>query len=576
MAAELDEEANGFGPDVLSWASSRQVWWRCSQSHQWKAFVSARTRLAQGCPFCSGARPTPGVSTFAALQPDLMRSWDTTRNVDVDPDALAEKSSVKVWWRCEVAPDHRWMTSPKMRVGGNGCPACSGNQVSRTNSLETLSPLVARELDPEKSGFTAAEVTNSAHRRAWWRCSEGHSYDMPVSSRTGQGQRCPYCSGKRNLPGVTSLAALHPELLSEWDYERNTVDPDHVRPGSNTPVHWVCAKAPHHKWLARPLHRVGVRSGCPFCSGARVAPETALSTVHPDLAVELDTERSGITAEELHTGSNRKVWWACAVHDSHRWRTAVFMRTANGTRCPFCTGDRASPTHNLALKFPALAAELDPTLNAGLTAEGLTPFSGQRVTWRCSADGTHTWKTSVGDRSSSGNGCPECSKGRRTSIREIAMRNCLAEVLPDVSAAPVDFLGRQRWVDASSPLLKLIVEYDGAYFHRDRQEQDQRKNDIAHDHGWTLVRVRESPLTPLGPLDVCASFRTDLVEVCVMLVASLRSRWPDIPPLDRGEAAKRVAEAKAEYAELRSRGAHRRADTRPTTSPDQPSLFDVA
>ena len=32
---------------------------------------------------------------------------------------------------------------------------------------------------------------------------------------------CPYCSGHRVLAGFNDLASQHPELLAEWDWERN-------------------------------------------------------------------------------------------------------------------------------------------------------------------------------------------------------------------------------------------------------------------------------------------------------------------------------------------------------------------
>jgi len=41
---------------------------------------------------------------------------------------------------------------------------------------------------------------------------------------------CPYCSGRKALPGKTSFAALHPDLMEDWDFIANycLVNPDEI------------------------------------------------------------------------------------------------------------------------------------------------------------------------------------------------------------------------------------------------------------------------------------------------------------------------------------------------------------
>ena len=41
---------------------------------------------------------------------------------------------------------------------------------------------------------------------------------------------CPYCSGHKALPGKTSFAALHPDLMEDWDFIANycLVNPDEI------------------------------------------------------------------------------------------------------------------------------------------------------------------------------------------------------------------------------------------------------------------------------------------------------------------------------------------------------------
>ena len=39
-----------------------------------------------------------------------------------------------------------------------------------------------------------------------------------------------------------SLESNYPELLLEWDYDKNTIRPSEVTPKSNVKVFWKCSK----------------------------------------------------------------------------------------------------------------------------------------------------------------------------------------------------------------------------------------------------------------------------------------------------------------------------------------------
>ena len=54
---------------------------------------------------------------------------------------------------------------------------------------------------------------------------------------------CPYCSGLLPIEGETDLLTTNPELISEWNYEKNTLlTPNMVKAGSSDKVWWICDK----------------------------------------------------------------------------------------------------------------------------------------------------------------------------------------------------------------------------------------------------------------------------------------------------------------------------------------------
>ena len=55
------------------------------------------------------------------------------------------------------------------------------------------------------------DVTPGSHRKVWWQCDKGHSWEAPVYYVAISGSGCPYCRGLRAIPGETDLLTLFPE-----------------------------------------------------------------------------------------------------------------------------------------------------------------------------------------------------------------------------------------------------------------------------------------------------------------------------------------------------------------------------
>jgi hypothetical protein len=68
-----------------------------------------------------------------------------------------------------------------------------------------------------------------------------------------------------------------------------------------------------------------------------------------------------------------------------------------------------SVTNSLATRFPAVAAQLDPELNDGLTADRIVAASQRKVWRRCAAEPDHIWRATLANRTGAGSGCPSCA-----------------------------------------------------------------------------------------------------------------------------------------------------------------------
>ncbi len=348
-------------------------------------------------------RVNPGVNDLASKNPQLADDWDYERNNPLRPENVTSSSARKVWWHCALG--HNWIESIHNRDHGRGCPICSGRQVLvGFNDLATRNPQLAKEWDHEKNeSLKPEDVGPGSHRKVWWKCILGHSWESVVYSRVS-GADCPICAGQQVLVGFNDLATKNPKLAAEWDYEKNTpLRPENVTEMSNRKVWWRCAIG--HRWNASVNHRAK-GTGCPFCSGKKVLVGfNDLTSTNPSLAEEWDYEwNSPLKPENVTQSSFRKVWWRCAR--GHSWKSSIDIRNS-GKGCPICAGKQVLPGFNdLATKIPYLLDEWDYERNSPLTPENVTAFSNKKVWWRCSNG--HSWNTTIAERSG-GTGCPICA-----------------------------------------------------------------------------------------------------------------------------------------------------------------------
>lgn len=271
LAAQWHPVKNGdLTPEQVTVGTHRLVWWQCGHGHVWRAAVNSR-RSGAGCPVCAGRKVLPGVNDLAAAAPDLAAQWHPTKNGSLYPADVVCGTRRKVWWQCEKGHEWRAMVSSRMR-SGTGCPVCAGKRVlPGINDLTMVFPEIAAQWDREKNGaLTPEQVSPYSNRPVWWRCTLGHSYRTSVGARTNSGSGCPYCAGRKVLPGFNDLATLAPEIAAQWHPTLNgSLTPAMVTAGSHRKAWWECPAG--HVWKAAVYSRGRQKTGCPVCAG-RVKP----------------------------------------------------------------------------------------------------------------------------------------------------------------------------------------------------------------------------------------------------------------------------------------------------------------
>lgn len=163
----------------------------------------------------------------------LISEWDWEKNkkLRIEPDKITYGSIKKVYWKCALG--HEWIASPNNRSKGQGCPVCSGRKVDvGFNDLQSQYPEIAKEWHPILNDkLLPTQVTSGSSKSVWWKCSKcGNEWKTSISNRKA-GKGCPVCGKiKQGLKKEKNIIALngsfadnYPELLSEWDYDKNSI-----------------------------------------------------------------------------------------------------------------------------------------------------------------------------------------------------------------------------------------------------------------------------------------------------------------------------------------------------------------
>lgn len=268
LAHQWHPTRNGnLSPTQVLPGSHRTVWWICKKGHEWRAQIKSRV-AGCGCPVCTNREIQLNENDFASKFPVLADQWHPTKNESLTPEQVPPGTTRKVWWRCEKG--HEWQASIASRTsGGNGCPVCAGKKViAGENDLASQFPAIAAQWHLTKNEtLTPQQVTPNSNRKVWWRCEKGHDYQATIKARTVSSSGCPYCAGRKVLPGFNDLATLAPDVAQQWHPTLNgALTPQMVTAGSHRKVWWECEQG--HVWKAVIYPRTGLKKcGCPVCAG---------------------------------------------------------------------------------------------------------------------------------------------------------------------------------------------------------------------------------------------------------------------------------------------------------------------
>lgn len=211
-------------------------------------------------------KPIVGKTDLLTVYPEIEKEWDYEKNYPLTPQDVFPKAGIKVYWKCEKGHSYdRTIVSKTQK--SKDCPYCTGKRVLEgVTDLFSIYPKLKKDWDFEKNEIDPTTLLPMSSLKVFWKCKEGHSYDMRIVERTYKGRGCPFCSNRRVLKGFNALATTHPDIAKEWHPIKNLpMTANDLTYGSEKKVYWLCENG--HTFKQSPNERTSVNARtCPECS----------------------------------------------------------------------------------------------------------------------------------------------------------------------------------------------------------------------------------------------------------------------------------------------------------------------
>ena len=147
--------------------------------------------------------------------------------------------------------------------------------------------------------------------------------------------------------------------------------------------------------------------------------------------------------------------------------------------------------NDLATLYPEIVSEWNYEKNGNLLPNQVTAKSNKKVWWICNKG--HNWQARISNRIILGRGCPKCFADNQTSFAEQAILYFLDIYFMGKIENRYKFKDEKGFIEADIylPNQNIVIEHDGMYWHKNKQEKDIDKECRFKIMGIRFIRIEE-------------------------------------------------------------------------------------
>ena len=337
IADEWHPTKNGeLKPDEVTHGSNKKVWWLCPKDHSYDAVINKRTRKEKsGCPYCSNQSSSPELRILAEFR-FIFDDVKTRHKIEgVEIDVYVPKFNLAI----EYDGSHFHQGKEQKDLEKNEFLQLRNMEVFRVR-CSPLTKITENDLIVENDDLSKSDL-NRVFKNIYSLTDSDvkEKINEYIDSEKFYNENLfrKYLSYLPSPLPENSLTTKFPNLVNEWDYEKNhPLIPDQFSEGSKNKVWWLCPKDHSYETTIGSRTRKDRSRGCPYCSGNKVSEDNNLLSLFPKIADEWHPTKNGeLKPSEVTYGSNKKSWWLCPK--DHDYYATIKNRTSKKpTGCPQC------------------------------------------------------------------------------------------------------------------------------------------------------------------------------------------------------------------------------------------------
>jgi hypothetical protein len=413
LVKEWHPTKNGLlTPKDVSKGSEKKIWWICSKGHEWIATPYTR-KTGSNCPFCAN-KAVGDDNNLQVLNPILASEWHPTKNGNLNPCNVTQKSGKTVWWLCDQG--HEWQARIASRTRTN-CPFCSGARVTEETCLAAVNPELAKEWHPIRNGeLTPQNIKAGSGKRVWWKCKNNHEWESVIYHRQ-KGAGCPMCSKYGTSEYELRLLS---ELRLMFDNVKHReivhgVECDLFLPDLKLGIeidggYWHTKKVEKDIEKSEHLKNKGILLIRFRGIGLKkISKNDILFTEKNGLQLKDSKKLIKFVITEFKDVLDNVDVLSSYLKSNHFINEKGFIELRNLLPSPEFEKSLESISSTIAKQW-------HPTKNGKLEPKDVTPLSNKKIWWLCNEG--HEWETRIGHRYR-GSNCPYCSGLKKKTIEDM-------------------------------------------------------------------------------------------------------------------------------------------------------------
>ena len=208
------------------------------------------------------------------------------------------------------------------------------------NDLFSTNPELKDLWDYEKNIIQPIEVSAGSHKKAWWKCRLGHSFESQIKNIV-YGKGCPYCAGRKTLVGYNDFGTWcinndRIDLLNEYA-PINSKKPSEYTYSSHEKVYWLCPSG--HTYFMKISDRTVSGYGCPICSNHQLLSGyndlRSWATKNNPVLIEEYSSKNEESMDIIMPNSVIKRLWHCRLC-GNEYFSSPNSRVNMNSGCPKC------------------------------------------------------------------------------------------------------------------------------------------------------------------------------------------------------------------------------------------------